>query len=95
MIGIFLTDTPLQIAELEKSLKSSDRAVFMRAAHSIKGSSSNLGAGALRDATERAENDSSATPIPQLAPLVAEIEAEFARARAELERIIAAGPNGQ
>jgi HPt (histidine-containing phosphotransfer) domain-containing protein len=95
VVGMFLSDTPERIAELEESVRSADGVRFTRAAHSIKGSSSNLGADALREAAERAENDSDTRPVAQLEPLVTEIRAEFARVREELERILAAGPAGR
>src|SRR3954470_8416848 len=53
---IFLEDTPLRIAELDQSLASGDVTKFTRAAHSIKGSSSNLGAMALRAVAEQLEH---------------------------------------
>jgi hypothetical protein len=55
--GIFFEDTPLRIAELEESLQAADVAKFTRAAHSIKGSSSNLGAMALREAAWETARD--------------------------------------
>ena len=48
IIGIFIEDTPRRIAELHASRASLDAPAFTRAAHSIKGSSSNLGASELR-----------------------------------------------
>jgi HPt (histidine-containing phosphotransfer) domain-containing protein len=95
MVEVFVADTPLRIAELEESLASDDGVRFTRAAHSIKGSSANLGASALKAVAERVERESRARPIAQLAPMVEEIRAEFARARAELERLAAPGGGGQ
>ncbi|MDE3085062.1 MAG: Hpt domain-containing protein, partial [Verrucomicrobiota bacterium] len=46
--GIFLEDTPKRLAELDRSLTAGDAPTFIRAAHSIKGASANLGATALR-----------------------------------------------
>src|ERR1041384_7576819 len=54
--GIFLEDTPARLTELDESLVAGDVAKFTRAAHSIKGSSSNLGAMALRAAAEKLEH---------------------------------------
>src|SRR3954465_10655069 len=54
--GIFFEDTPQRIAELGESLVAGDVAKFTRAAHSIKGSSSNLGAMTLRAAAEKLEH---------------------------------------
>lgn len=86
--GIFLEDTPLRIAELEQSLAAGDTAKFTRAAHSIKGSSANLGAMALRAVAEKLEHQSRTDGLAGAVPLVAEIKAEFLRAQAELTTLI-------
>jgi histidine phosphotransfer protein HptB len=88
--GIFLEDTPLRIAELDQSLAAGDGAKFTRAAHSIKGSSSNLGAMTLRAAAERLEHQSKTAGLADVAPLVEAVKAEFARSRAELGRLLPA-----
>ncbi len=44
LIEIYLQDTPQRIAELQDALNKKDIPVFTRAAHTIKGSSSNFGA---------------------------------------------------
>ena len=87
--GIFLEDTPLRIAELEQSLAAADLPKFTRAAHSIKGSSANLGAMALRAVAERLEHHARTNGVTAAAPFVAEITAEFARAQTELTKLIA------
>ena len=87
--GIFLEDTPVRITELGQSLNAGDSAKFTRAAHSIKGSSANLGAMALRAVAERLEHQSRKDGLGGLAPLIAEIATEFARAEGELRKIIA------
>jgi HPt (histidine-containing phosphotransfer) domain-containing protein len=92
VLGMFMQDTPLRIAEMEESLGSNDATRFKRAAHSIKGSSANIGAVELREVAGRLESDCATAPISSLAPSVGEIRAAYERARAELDRIIAAGP---
>jgi HPt (histidine-containing phosphotransfer) domain-containing protein len=86
--GIFLEDTPMRIAELEQSALAGDVAKFTRAAHSIKGSSSNLGAAALRNVAEQLEHRARTHGLEGTAPSVAEIKREFERARAELAKLI-------
>ncbi len=87
--GIFLEDTPLRIIELEQSAAAGDAAKFTRAAHSIKGSSSNLGAVALRNVAEKLEHRARTQGIDGAAASVAEIKAEFERARVELAKLLA------
>jgi len=87
--GIFLEDTPLRIAELEQSLAVGDLAKFTRAAHSIKGSSANLGTLALRAVAEKIEHQARTGGIAAGAGLVPAIRTEFERAAAELAKLIA------
>lgn len=87
--GIFLEDTPQRIAELEQGLVAGDVSKFTRAAHSIKGSSANLGAMALRTAAEKLEHQARTNGIGDVASLVAQVKAEFDRAQAALLTLIA------
>jgi HPt (histidine-containing phosphotransfer) domain-containing protein len=87
IVSIYIEDTPKRIAELKASLAAGDTATFARAAHTIKGSSSNVGAVALRGVAERMESVSKRQGLAAATPLIAECEAEFSRAAAELRRI--------
>ena|GEM_PF-369562 len=88
IVGIFLEDTPQRIAELEQSLAANDTSKFTRAAHSIKGSSANLGASALRAVAETVEHLSRKEPLSTIAPLVESIKTEFAKAQTELSKLL-------
>jgi HPt (histidine-containing phosphotransfer) domain-containing protein len=85
--SIFLEDTPLRIAELEQSLVAGDLAKFTRAAHSIKGSSANLGALTLRAVAEKIEHQARTNGIAAAAGFVPDVKTEFVRAQAELARL--------
>lgn len=87
--GIFLEDTPLRIAELDQSLAEGDVGKFTRAAHSIKGSSANLGAMALRASAEKLEHQSRVEGLAQVRPLVAQVKAEFARVQTAIGELLA------
>ncbi len=87
--GIFLEDTPQRIAELRQSLTAGDVAKFTRAAHSIKGSSANLGAMTLRSAAEKLEHHSRKDGLTGVSDLVTEVTSEFTRAETELRKLIA------
>ena len=86
--GIFLEDTPQRLAELEQSLTEGDAARFARAAHSIKGSSANLGAMALRNAAENLEQHARTTGLAGVGPLIAAARNEFARAQVVLTELV-------
>jgi histidine phosphotransfer protein HptB len=86
--GIFLEDTPLRLGELEQSLAAGDVAKFTRAAHSIKGSSSNLGALALRAAAEKLEHRAHTSGLADVTSMIADVKNEFARAQAEIAKLV-------
>src|ERR1043166_6776598 len=86
--GIFLEDTPQRIAELDQSLAAGDTSKFTRAAHSIKGSSANLGAMALRGVAEKLEHQSRTQGLAAAAGFLAELKAEFTRAQLELTKLV-------
>ncbi len=87
LASLFLDDVPLRLSELTGSLASGDRATFTRAAHSIKGSSANMGAVALRDAAERLEDQARRAGLVEVQPLIAAIGAEFDRTKVALRAL--------
>src|SRR5450432_2095774 len=76
IVGIFLEDTPHRLEELKNALVSGDNVRFTRAAHSIKGSSSNLGATPLRLVAEKLETESK-RGLSGVGPLLAELTSVF------------------
>ena len=90
IVGIYLEDTPLRIAELEASLAAGDGPRFSRTAHSIKGSSANLGAAALRSLAEQLEQRSHRDGLGNVAGLLADLKQEYVRTQAEFGRMFPA-----
>ncbi|MBW8781466.1 MAG: Hpt domain-containing protein [Verrucomicrobia bacterium] len=84
IVGIFIEDTPARIAELHASRASGNVLVFTRAAHSIKGSSSNVGAVELRAVAEKLEHGARVHGLEGVEDHVAELEAAFIRAKEAL-----------
>lgn len=85
---IFFEDTPQRLAELDQCLASGDASKFSRTAHSIKGSSANLGAVAVSEIAGKLESESKVKPLPSLADLLSNLKLEFVRAKAELLRLV-------
>lgn len=85
--GIFVEDTPRRLTELDEGVKSGDVSSVVRAAHSIKGSSANLGAQNLRTAAEQLETKARKEGVTNLATPIAAVKAEFEKAKAELVRL--------
>ena len=88
IVGIYVEDTPKRLAELRGAFAAGDAPALTRAAHTIKGSSSNVGAAALRSAAERLEHMARSEGLGGAAPLVAECEAQFALVLAELKKFL-------
>lgn len=90
IVGIFFADMPRRIAEIDRCMVSGDNAKLSRAAHSIKGSSGNLGAVALRDVAAVLERRSFKEGLANCAGLVADLKVEYDRAKAELTKLTGA-----
>jgi HPt (histidine-containing phosphotransfer) domain-containing protein len=86
--GIFLEDTPQRLAELDQSLAAGDTPKFTRAAHSIKGSSANLGAMLMRSVAEKLEHQSRTEGLAGVAALLEQLKVEFVKANTELSKLI-------
>lgn len=87
IVSIYIEDTPKRLAELKSCLASGDATTFTRAAHTIKGSSANVGAQLLKATAERLEAISRRDGLGGVSGLIAECDAEFERVKAELRRI--------
>ncbi len=88
IVQIFLEDTPARINDVRVTYGVADTVAFIRAAHTIKGSSSNLGAERLRRTAERIEHAARKSGLAGLENAVAELEAEFAAVRRELSALL-------
>jgi HPt (histidine-containing phosphotransfer) domain-containing protein len=87
IVSIYIEDTPKRIADLKSCLASGDVTTFTRAAHTIKGSSANVGAQVLKAIAERLEAISRKDGLGGVSGLIAECDAEFERVKSELGRI--------
>lgn len=88
IISIYLEDTPQRIAELEESLAGGDNVRFTRAAHSVKGSSANLGAMAVRKVAEELEHQSNKQGLANVSELVTSLKVQFDLAHAEFVKLL-------
>jgi HPt (histidine-containing phosphotransfer) domain-containing protein len=89
IVGIYMEDTPKRIADLKSTLASGDVQAFTRAAHTIKGSSANIGASLVRSIAERMEFMSKREGLAGVGPMIADCEAQFVRASDELRKLSA------
>lgn len=88
ILAIFIEDTPIRISDLHKSLDKNDLETFIRAAHSIKGSSSNVGAMQLRAISESLEHHARKNGLVNAQPHIAQIEAAYLQVHQELKSLL-------
>jgi HPt (histidine-containing phosphotransfer) domain-containing protein len=89
IISIYIEDTPKRIADMKACLASGDVSTFTRAAHTIKGSSANVGAQVLKGIAERLELISRREGLGGVSGLIADCDAEFERVKVELRKLSA------
>ena len=85
LLDIFLADTPKRIQEIDTSLAAADIPTLTRAAHSIKGSSSNFGASVLVAVAKEMEAAAKASDLAKARELRPLLQAEFERVRAAMD----------
>jgi len=89
---MFFSETPNRIRLLHAGIASGDVETVTRAAHALKGSSSNIGASRVAAGCGQLEALARRGDLTGAAPLVQAIEAEVPHFRAALERHLAAVP---
>lgn len=88
ILQIFLEDTPARMAELNEALNSGNAAKFVRAAHSIKGSSSNIGAMVLKDTAEQLEHKARDEGLAQVALLLEQLRSDYELTAARIGEMV-------
>lgn len=91
LIDIYLQDTPERIAEIESALAASNAGTVMRAAHSIKGSSSNFGATALAEVAHKIELQGKNADLTDSPAALVCLKAEYARVVIALNELMQPG----
>ncbi len=89
-ISPFLEDTPTYLNELEHAVQDGDSEAARARAHALKGSSGNLGANALAELAEQAEQLAIAHQVAQIAPLLPRLRAAYHEVAAFLTGEVAA-----
>ncbi len=89
ILGIYLEDVPLRILDLKKARETGDKAVYIRSAHTIKGSSANVGAIEVKSIAETIEHRAKTDSLSSLDPELAELETAFTRAEQAIRALLA------
>ncbi len=87
LIHSFLRDAPKQIVKMKDGVVENDREVVLLAAHTLKGSSANIGAEFLSSTSFELEMTAESDDIPLILSKINNIENAFNTTKAELQRV--------
>lgn len=85
---LFLDDVPRRMARLNASYEDGNAIELQRAAHSLKGSSGNIGARRMFDVCRQLDERGHAADFDGARPLLASLAQEYARVEAEIRQIL-------
>lgn len=89
LLNTFLQDSMQRVATIEREHVAANASGLRAAAHSFKGSSSNMGARQLAQLCKQIEELALTGDVAACAPLVAGLAAEFAAVRTDVEALLA------
>ncbi len=89
LIQMFLDDGPAKVTAVTEGLAAGDLEKAERAAHSLKGSSGNLGAKLLQNACEQMQLATRYHKLDESRQLLASFTARFTEAEAALRKLLA------
>lgn len=87
LIQMFLDDGPEKVRAVQQGLQAGDFDKMERAAHSLKGSSGNLGAHLLQDTCEKIQIATRQKRLDETRSLAAELVTKFAEAESALRQL--------
>jgi HPt (histidine-containing phosphotransfer) domain-containing protein len=91
ILTLFLNEVPKKIEALRAAVPGGDLTAVQRTAHSLKGSSGNIGARALHDVCRRLDDEAKSGELARVPPLLECVVAEYARVEAEIGKLVGRG----
>ncbi|HSB94800.1 MAG TPA: Hpt domain-containing protein [Spongiibacteraceae bacterium] len=88
LLQTFIQDSTQRVAAVQREFATGNAVGLRAAAHSFKGSSSNMGAGQLAHICKQIEELALAGDVAGCAPLVRDIEAEFNAVKLDVEALL-------
>ena len=88
ILNLFLEEVPKRILALQSALAAGDAPEVSRAAHSLKGSSGNIGAQSMLDVCRQLDDVARAGDLGSVAPLVASLTSEYHRVELEIRQLL-------
>ncbi|HJU43696.1 MAG TPA: Hpt domain-containing protein [Vicinamibacterales bacterium] len=92
ILSVFLNEVPRRIDRLKAAWREGQAADVQRAAHSLTGSSGNIGADALSEVCRAIDERSKAGELrsEELQDLISALDREYGRVEAEIKRLLSA-----
>ena len=87
ILTVFRTDVPVRIDQLKAAWREGNAAGVQRAAHSLKGSSGNVGADALYEVCREIDDRAKAGEL-RIEQLIGALDREYGRVEAEISRLL-------
>lgn len=85
LIDTFLTDSTQKLADMQRALAAGQCDDLRRAAHSFKGSSSNIGAAGIVAICKSIEDQAAARKLAGIESQLVDLQQEFSLVRAQLD----------
>lgn len=92
LISVFLESAAQDIEKMRIAIRVQDAAALANAAHSLRGSCSNMGASTLNALSQQIENNRQSASLDGTAKLLESLELEFDRVREELLAVLEERP---
>jgi two-component system, sensor histidine kinase and response regulator len=87
ILAVFLEEVPKKVRALQAAVDAGDAAQAARLAHSLKGSSGNIGARSLLELCRRMDDLAKTGDLSGAAPIVAALTGEFHRVELEIKQL--------
>jgi HPt (histidine-containing phosphotransfer) domain-containing protein len=91
VIAVYLRDTPARLAALHEAVARTDAEALRRAAHSLKGSSSQIGAVQVARLCADLEGQAGSTDLRGIAETLRRLDEAFDRVRTHLQALAGGG----
>lgn len=88
VLRLFLAEVPVRMGKLTEAWRAGDAVQMHRAAHSLKGSSGNIGARAFYELSRQIDDRGRAGDLAGAEPLLAALAEEYGRVEAAIGRIL-------
>ena len=89
ILQLFLDEAPKRLDALRSAMASGDAGNVQRTAHSLKGSSGNIGAHAMYDVCRQLDDRAKSGNLAVLQPLVDSLSAEYRKVETEIRKLLA------